>query len=489
MRTFRFRDGKSDKFWSVGVEGNRLTVTFGPTGTAGQTKVKEFKDEAAARREEEKLICQKTAKGYAEAAAPAAPSPMRQALEEALADDPDDLASHMAYADWLAEQGDPRGEFIQTQLALERADLPAAERRRLQKREKELLAAHEREWLGDLAPFLVEGKAVWPEGEDWEEVEYQYQFARGWLDSLQANGLSMDCAAAVAGAPQLRLLRRLVIEDWYYEQEPTAEMRRRYRIPERSGFPALYPLLRASNLGNVWMFQLGERVEGSITRWGNARRGYHYSVASRCYTRGNAAADLVKKMPRLEELRLFADEVDTRKLFGLKTLTYLRILQVYHCWEYPLEVLARNAALGNLTHLLLHPKARGSWARNLEAPYIRREGVRVLLRSPHLKSLTHLQLRLTDIGDAGCEEIVRSGILKRLKVLDLRHGTVTDAGAATLASCPDLANLGRLELSRNRLRREGERALLGVLGTRLNAQYQQTGREEPDQYLYEGDYE
>ena len=45
------------------------------------------------------------------------PKGMREALEEALVDDPDDLASHMAYADWLSEQDDSkdrvRGEFIQ----------------------------------------------------------------------------------------------------------------------------------------------------------------------------------------------------------------------------------------------------------------------------------------------------------------------------------------------------------------------------------------
>jgi uncharacterized protein (TIGR02996 family) len=44
--------------------------------------------------------------------------PTRAALETALFDHPDDLATHMAYADLLREQGDPRGEFIQVQLAL-----------------------------------------------------------------------------------------------------------------------------------------------------------------------------------------------------------------------------------------------------------------------------------------------------------------------------------------------------------------------------------
>jgi uncharacterized protein (TIGR02996 family) len=47
---------------------------------------------------------------------------LREALEAALVENPDDLAAHRAYADHLMELGDPRGEFIQVQLALEDAD-------------------------------------------------------------------------------------------------------------------------------------------------------------------------------------------------------------------------------------------------------------------------------------------------------------------------------------------------------------------------------
>ena len=43
----------------------------------------------------------------------------REMLEEAIAANFDDLAAHSAYADFLMEEGDPRGEFIQLHLALE----------------------------------------------------------------------------------------------------------------------------------------------------------------------------------------------------------------------------------------------------------------------------------------------------------------------------------------------------------------------------------
>jgi DNA ligase-1 len=65
-RRFEFSDGKSDKFWEISVQGKAMTVHFGRKGTNGQTKTKEFADEAAAQKEADKLIAEKTGKGYQE---------------------------------------------------------------------------------------------------------------------------------------------------------------------------------------------------------------------------------------------------------------------------------------------------------------------------------------------------------------------------------------------------------------------------------------
>src|SRR5207248_5592445 len=134
--------------------------------------------------------------------------------------------------------------------------------------------------------------------------------------------------------------------------------------------------------------------------------------------------------------------VNGGKLFALP-LPNLRVLQLYHSYDYALDKLAKNPSLGKLTHLLCHPHALESDHR----PYIRLPHLRAVLRSPHLASLTHLRLRLADFGDEGIEEVVNSGALKRLKVLDLRHGCVTDEGAKMLAGCPDAKNLELLDLS------------------------------------------
>jgi uncharacterized protein (TIGR02996 family) len=444
MRSFEYRDGKSNKFWSIDLQGNAFTVTFGRIGTTGQTQTKEFTDAAKAQKEHDKLVKEKLAKGYVETTAAATGGSLRDALEAALVANPDDLASHSAYADYLAEQGDPRGELIQVQLALEDEKKAPAERKRLQKREGELLKAHARAWLGGLAPNLLD-----MEQRQWGP-QTEFRFARGWIDRLQIVNLSAPLAEAFCRTPLLRLLRELlVVEHSYDEDEPTG----------------LEELAAAPYLGNVLLFQLGPE--------------------SNCHINGEQAVEFVRKMPRLEELRMYAHRVNTQELFALP-MAHLRVLHVYHIYDYPLDVLAANKSLGNLTTLAL-------WPHGLEPDddhaYISFEAVRALVRSKHLKGLTHLHVYLSDLGDEGCAEIVRSGILKRLKVLDLWSGRVSDVGARALAACPDLRNLERLRIDQNYLTAEGLAALKAA-GVPVESKYQYAeGSAEGNEHLFEGDPE
>lgn len=78
---------------------------------------------------------------------------------------PDDDLPRLIFADYLEERGDPRGPFIRAQIALAR--MPADDPRREEHVavEAESLAAHEAEWLGDLADTL-----------------YRWWFHRGFLE-------------------------------------------------------------------------------------------------------------------------------------------------------------------------------------------------------------------------------------------------------------------------------------------------------------------
>jgi DNA ligase-1 len=65
-RYFEFVEGKSAKFWEITVAGTDVTVRYGRIGASGQTKTKTFADEAAAHTHADKLIDEKTGKGYTE---------------------------------------------------------------------------------------------------------------------------------------------------------------------------------------------------------------------------------------------------------------------------------------------------------------------------------------------------------------------------------------------------------------------------------------
>lgn len=474
MRTFIYQDAKSNKFWHIDPSGAGFTVHFGRVGTDGQKQVKTFADEATARREADKLIADKLKKGYVETTAPTGPAALRKALEDAILDNPSDTASHAAYADLLTEAGDPRGEFIQLHLTLEDDSMSQKRRSELSLRAAALLAEHGDEWIGEWATMTTETESF-GRGQLPFTTPVPCRFLRGILAEATFTELDGDCARAFAQAPQTRLIRRLFLGSLSYEDEDQIEE----DVPV--GAEATWnALCKWPHFANLRVFQFG---------W-TAEEEYGERCWNQCHLDGTKIHTLVARMPRLEELYLFASGINTEKLFGLPSLTNLRVLQVYHSWDYALETLAGNARLGrlpHLTHLLLHPKAVGSWSGS--EVYITHDGVRALLDSPLRHTLTHLRLRLTRLGDAGCELFVASGVLARLQQLDLRHGCITDDGARILAACPDLKKLKLLDLAHNQLTEVGI-ARLQATGVPLRAEHQhdEEGDDAPE-YLMEGDYE
>jgi uncharacterized protein (TIGR02996 family) len=491
MRTFVFTDATSNKFWHIELSGKKFTVQFGRVGTTGQTQTKSSTSPAAAQKEHDKLVAQKLKKGYVETTAPAPALPVsteRLALEKALVAHPDEVAAHSAYADYLVEAGDPRGEFIQVQLALEDASRPKAERTRLQKRETQLLEEHARVWLGDLGRFLV-GSWSGP------GKPYDYRFARGWLDSVRTLPLPELLVAAVAGAPEARLLRRLeIVYDMRYHPfefdqfivGPNAALPEDERLDTDEFYMSdpcrvLPPLSQSPYLTNLRVLKYGfsdDHLEGPA----------HSTMVDPFHSGAAEVLEALKNCPRLEELYLNTDLRDSAALFASPLLSGLRVFQYYYgvggyrardraTGPYPLSVLAENKTLANLTTLRLHPGRDGQ---------VTLDELEALVRSPNLPALVHLQVRMTSYRDDGADRIVSSGILKRLKSLDIGYGNMTDDGARALAACPDLKNLTVLDVSRNSLTEAGVRALRAT-GVPLVAENQHD--EEENDYLYSVDWE
>lgn len=78
MARYELIDGTSSKFWEISLDGASFSVRYGRIGSDGQTQAKSFATADAALAEHDKLVREKTKKGYSlvgapDAAAPAAP--------------------------------------------------------------------------------------------------------------------------------------------------------------------------------------------------------------------------------------------------------------------------------------------------------------------------------------------------------------------------------------------------------------------------------
>jgi uncharacterized protein (TIGR02996 family) len=478
MRTFVFTDDKSNKFWNIELKGASFIVTFGKVGSMGQTQTKEFPDAASARQAHDKLVTEKLGKGYVETTVKAKgpPSALQQSLEEALVEDPDDLAAHHAYADYLMEQGDPRGEFIQVQFALEDPARPAKERTQLRARESELLKDHGQQLLGDLGRFLFG---------NWSGADnpYHYQFRRGWLDLVR---LLPDIGAiivALARSPEVRLLQKLeIVYDIRYHpfsfgqftKGPEKALQPGEQTRQIGEAPTITLFLKSPYLSNLRFLKIGFSDEGD-------QLGHSTMVDPFGDCQGQHVIDLLGRCPRLEELYLNTTFRNIDRLFASPALGNVRVLQYYYGSgyvrndrnPYPLAALANNTSLKQVTTLRLHPGRDTT---------IEIDQLEAILRSPNLPGLTHLQVHMTTYGDEGCRRIIESGILRRLEVLDIGYGNMTDGGARRLATCPDLKHLKLLDVSRNALTNQGIKDLQQT-GIRVVADNQHDADDEDNDYL------
>lgn len=74
MPRYELSEGTSNKFWQIDLNGSSFTTTFGRIGSAGQSSTKSYDTDAKALAEYNKLIAEKTKKGYQLVGAPSVAS-------------------------------------------------------------------------------------------------------------------------------------------------------------------------------------------------------------------------------------------------------------------------------------------------------------------------------------------------------------------------------------------------------------------------------
>jgi uncharacterized protein (TIGR02996 family) len=117
---------------------------------------------------------------------------MDEVFLQAILDAPDDDTPRLIYADWLIDQGNPRGEFIHVQCRLARMDSSDPQRPQLEQRERDLLRRHQDEWLGQVRPLVS-----------------RWTFRRGFLDEVAVLARTF---AAQDGFPRPATVRRIEVD-------------------------------------------------------------------------------------------------------------------------------------------------------------------------------------------------------------------------------------------------------------------------------------
>jgi predicted DNA-binding WGR domain protein len=64
MARYEFSEGSSNKFWTISLHGNAFTTRYGKIGADGKATTKSFGSAAAAQAAHDKLVAEKTKKGY-----------------------------------------------------------------------------------------------------------------------------------------------------------------------------------------------------------------------------------------------------------------------------------------------------------------------------------------------------------------------------------------------------------------------------------------
>lgn len=301
-------------------------------------------------------------------------------------DDPDNIAARRVYADALIAAGDPRGELINVQCALE--DAPPGERTALMKREAALLKEHAKAWM---APY---GGAIFRPEFTRGFIEHAYVNTKKFvpvapallaaepITSLSMKDLSNSSATTLGKVPGLARLRKLRVTESRLGTAGTEGL-----------FAQPLPRLKQLNFYSAGI------DDGGLA---------HLSTAA---------------FPQLERLNLAGARATSNgltKLFADPNLAMLRYLHLN--WVVPGQqgagLLADHLALPNLTHL------------DLSSNTLTNEHLRELRRNAVIRGLRALRLEHNNLDGAGALDALEP--MKRLEVLDLSTNTIGMSGIAAL---------------------------------------------------------
>lgn len=377
-RRFEWVTEQKYQFWCIERDDRTLCFRWGRIGNEGQRSRRQFDSVEEAEREYDRKINEKRNSGYREVNKKKIHPRQKEVVDfsekmqahipfiESICDDRDDLDSYAIYSDWLSENGNPLGDFIRMQIALEEPNLSFAQEADLERRTQQLFLKHREEWLGDLTPYLLRRNSSSLEN------NFSFYFRRGLLSKLSVFSLNSEFAKVLANSLLSRTLQEL---DIGRVRESDTIAGTRIQTEQADPLKILadgnYRCLRKLNLG-------GEEVEDS-------------SVSDRF------AVNLIKKAPRLRSLSLQVQYCNTKELFScpfdeLRWATF------------------RGLHDSDLLHLIQSGLITQLFELNLTGGYLTNTGAKALLESEQFENLTELRIGNNRISSDLVNEFENAGI-------------------------------------------------------------------------------
>jgi uncharacterized protein (TIGR02996 family) len=397
-----------------------------------------------------------------------------QAFLQAIRERPGAYANRLVYADWLMDQGNPRGEFISCQVRASRLPRGSPQRLDLEAQAHDLLLAHEADWLGPLVGMVANWE--WRGGLlDFVTVAADVFLAHAprWLPALPLLGVHLRKAqthfAALARCEQLAHLNALYLGDNHLTDDHLEVL---LDSPHLRGIRALY--LHSNDLGVK-----GIRLLATTT---NLPRLREMNLGNNRL--GTRAITALAASPHLRRLRVLYLPLTLLKAGGIRALAGSPLLArlrhlgigMNHLAPGCLAALARApafASLRELTYELNQPSAADvtAVANSPHAAGLRYLGLdayrtlndralKALAAGSALGQLRTLTLGSGNFGPAGVRALGRSRTLTALRTLRLIvEGDNDDRMAQAFLGQPLVRRLRHLDLESSRIGREGLAAL------------------------------
>jgi uncharacterized protein (TIGR02996 family) len=303
----------------------------------------------------------------------------RNALLAAIRDNVDEDLPRLAYADWLEENGEADlAEFIRVECRLAGMPDDHPERRRLFRRDLELLADYKDEWVGPVR----RGCAFW-------------EVRRGFLDEINTSADNLlDHAAAIARHP-LRVARLSVTEA---------------DLDALAGCPHLAGLRELALTGPQG---LGDEAARAVAHSACLDRLESLALDGMLIGTAGAFALAAAPLGRLRKLRLRGGQIGPDGVEALVESPYLASLET-------LDLSGRYVST---------PSGAPGQSTSGAAPNIGDAGVVRLARCPGSEKLRVLVLVMNHLGDEGVRALAESPYLAGLQALHLEQGPPASVAA------------------------------------------------------------